>query len=48
MMYDFFCIDIVGSSKDNEIQNDNIKDLLIVIRDFFIFLSTTNIDCIYK
>ncbi|HEX6294378.1 MAG TPA: hypothetical protein VFZ46_04435 [Nitrososphaeraceae archaeon] len=34
MMYDFFCIDIVGSSKDTEIQNDNIKDLLLVIRDF--------------
>ena len=34
MMYDFFCIDIVGSSKDTEIQNDNIKNLLIVIKDF--------------
>lgn len=34
MMYDFFCIDIVGSSKDTEIHNDNIKNLLIVIKDF--------------
>ena len=34
MMYDFFCIDIVGSSKDTETQDDNIKDLLIVIKDF--------------
>ena len=34
MMYDFFCIDIVGSSKDTKIQNDNIKNLLIVIKDF--------------
>ncbi|HET7644593.1 MAG TPA: hypothetical protein VFK40_13890 [Nitrososphaeraceae archaeon] len=34
MMYDFFCIDIVGSSKDTEIQNDSIKDLLLVIKDF--------------
>ena len=30
----FFCIDIVGSSKDTEIQNYNIKNLLIVIKDF--------------
>jgi hypothetical protein len=29
-----FCIDIVGSSKDTEKQNDNIKDLLFVIKDF--------------
>ena len=34
MMYGFFCIDIVGSSKDTETQNDNIKNLLIVIKDF--------------
>ena len=33
-MYDFFCIDIVGSSKDTDIQNDNIKDLLLVIKDY--------------
>jgi len=34
MMYDFFCIDIVGSSKDIEAQNDNIKNLLLIIKDF--------------
>ena len=34
MMYDFFCIDIVGSSKDTKTQYDNIKNLLIVIKDF--------------
>ncbi len=34
MLYDFFCIDIVGSSKDTKKQNDNIKKLLIVIKDF--------------
>lgn len=33
MEYDFFCIDIVGSSKDPESQNENIKDLLIVIKE---------------
>jgi hypothetical protein len=33
-MYDFFCIDIVGSSKDTDMQNDNIKDLLLVIKDY--------------
>lgn len=33
-MYDFFCIDIVSSSKDTDIQNDNIKDLLLVIKDY--------------
>lgn len=34
MIYDFFCIDIVGSSKDTETQNDNIKNLLLIIKDF--------------
>jgi hypothetical protein len=34
MMYDFFCIDIVGSSKDTETQNDNIKNLLLIIKYF--------------
>ena len=32
--YNFFCIDIVGSSKDVDSQVDNIKDLLQVINDF--------------
>jgi hypothetical protein len=32
--YNFFCIDIVGSSKDVDSQLDNIKDLLQVINDF--------------
>ena len=34
MIYDFFCIDIVGSSKDTKKQSNNIKDLLFVIKDF--------------
>ncbi|NOJ32427.1 MAG: hypothetical protein DA329_09850 [Candidatus Nitrosocosmicus sp.] len=34
MLYDFFCIDIVGSSKNTQLQNENIKELLIVIKDF--------------
>ena len=34
MMYDFFCIDIVGSSKNTTTQYKNIADLLKVIKDF--------------
>lgn len=33
MEYDFFCIDIVGSSKDTDSQDENIQDLLIVIKE---------------
>lgn len=33
-MYDFFCIDIIGSSRETDIKNDDIKDLLLVIKDY--------------
>jgi len=34
--YNFFCIDIVGSSIDVDSQLDNIKELLQVIKDFLV------------
>ena len=43
--YNFFCIDIVGSSVDVDSQLENIKELLRVIKDFLVNSEkkTTNI-----